>query len=67
MKVFIFVDKIINYYEVDKIMYDKLIMDNIILIYKKVNINMINVINNEVKDIVINLNIVDWVECMVEW
>lgn len=59
MKVFIFVDKIINYYEVDKIMYDKLIMDNIILIYKKVNVNMINVINNEVKDIVINLNIVD--------
>lgn len=59
MKVFIFVDKIINYYEVDKIMYDKLIMDNIILIYKKVNVNMINVINDEVKDIVINLNIVD--------
>ena len=63
---FIPADKTTNFYEVDKLTYDKLLMDNLTSTYKKANTNTIRSINNEAKNIATDLLIDDRVECMAE-
>ena len=65
-KAFIQADKSTNFYEVDKPMHDKLLMDNLTSTYKKANTNIIRNINNEAKNIATNLLIDNRAECMAE-